>query len=118
LAISHLPSAQQDILPFLSFDIMGQDLPSAPEQQVPSLQHAASFVQQAACLPQQAILPATLSWLQQAQLFAWSSAAGGVAGVALWAIKPKAMIKVLRITSSFDFIMSSEFGWRGLIRPP
>ena len=30
--------------------------------------------------------------------------------VALWAIKPKAMTKVLRITDSFVFIFSSEFG--------
>jgi len=30
--------------------------------------------------------------------------------VALWAIKPKAMTNVLRITNSFVFIFSSEFG--------
>ena len=55
--IEHLPSAQQLILPLLSFDIIGQLLPSLPWQQLPPLQHSASFEQQLAPLPQQAILP-------------------------------------------------------------
>ena len=35
-----------------------------------------------------------------------------VVWVALWAIKPNAMTKMLSITNSFDFIISSEFGLR------
>jgi len=61
------------------------------------------LLQQAACLPQQATLPVTLSWL-----LVW---------VALWAIKARAIAKVLRITKSFDFIVSSEFGWSGPCSP-
>jgi hypothetical protein len=71
--------------------------------------------QQLPSLPQQAILPSALSWLQQAQVLVGSLAGGGVVWVALWAIRARAMTKVLKITRSFVFIVSSEFGYADFV---
>src|ERR1019366_2646690 len=49
------------------------------------------------------------SWLQQAQALGLSPDGAVGVWVAFWAIRPRAMTSVLRITSIFDFIVSSEF---------
>jgi hypothetical protein len=59
--IGHLPPAQQVILPFWSFDIIAQALPSLPWQQLPPLQQDASLAQAAPSLPQHAIFPSVWS---------------------------------------------------------
>jgi hypothetical protein len=66
-------------------------------------------LQQPPSLPQHDILPSALSWLQQAPALGWSPDGAGVVWVALWAIKARDITSVLRMTNSFDFIISSEF---------
>ncbi|MGO9517989.1 MAG: hypothetical protein ACLPND_13165 [Candidatus Korobacteraceae bacterium] len=80
--------------------------------------------QQAASLPQHDILPLPsfdimqhLPFGQQPLSLPQQPEGAIVVCVALWAIKPKAMTKMLSITNSFDFIISSEFGLRGLTGP-
>jgi hypothetical protein len=113
--IEHLPSAQQLILPLLSFDIIGHDLPclpwqqSLPLEQVPSLQQLLSLPQQLAPLPQQAVLPSAVSPLQQAQAFGLVPEGAGAVWVVLWAINARAIMTVLNSTIAFDFMISSEF---------
>jgi hypothetical protein len=116
-AVEHLPAAQQVILPAWSFDIMEQALPSLPWQQLPPLQHALPLPQQAASLPQHAILPSAWSWLQQAQVLALSLPVAGDDWFALCAISARAITTVLSITRTFDFMISSEFRLCGLAGP-
>src|ERR1039458_2458889 len=120
--MSHLPSLQQppslpqhDILPSLFFAIIGHFMPPLPSLDIiSSWDIVASLPSLDTCphlpsLPQHDILTSAWSWLQQAQALGLSP--DGVVGVwvAFWAIRPRATTSVLRITSIFDFIVSSEF---------
>ena len=107
--IEHLPSAQQLILPLLSFGIIGHALPSLPWQQSLPLQELPSLPQQLAPLPQQAVLPSAVSPLQQAQAFGLVPEGAGAVWVVLWAINARAIMTVLNSTIAFDFMISSEF---------
>lgn len=101
--IAHLPSAQHCILPFESFDIIGQVLPSLPWQQLPLLQEEPSLAHPDP-LPQQAVLPSAEPWLQQVQALALLSDGEGVLWV-LWAIRAKAISNVLTRMRAFDFMV-------------